>query len=161
MEKQEPIPSDAPPSYDNQGGAATSSYPPMAYPAQGYPAQGYAAQSYPAQNQYGMQQQNVVVTQPYPNTMMVNGPVPDYMGLALFATICCCWPLGIVAILRAQEARRAAERGDPMNGHQLAGSSKRLSIIAIACGVLFLIPAIGVLIWYFTAVYSVCYGSYC
>ncbi|XP_041366662.1 uncharacterized protein LOC121381419 [Gigantopelta aegis] len=148
MEKQGPIPSDAPPSYDKQGETAMRRNPPMTYPA-------YAAQSYSAQNEY------VVVTQPYPNAITINVPVPDYTRLAIFATIFCCLPLGIFAILRAQDARRAAARDDPVIGIQLAGSSKRLSIIAIACGILLLVPATCVLIWYFAEGNSACYRYFC
>ena len=42
------------------------------------------------------------VTQPTAQGMAVN-VVPDNMGMAIFTTILCCWPLGLVAIMRAQE----------------------------------------------------------
>ncbi|XP_046369080.2 uncharacterized protein LOC124143958 isoform X1 [Haliotis rufescens] len=60
--------------------------------------------------------------------------VPDHMGLAILATVLCCWPLGIVAILRAQEARRASDRGDLPSALMLSAQAKRYSLWAVACG---------------------------
>ena len=34
----------------------------------------------------------------YPNQPLVNPP-PDYLGLSIFSCICCCWLIGIFAIL--------------------------------------------------------------
>jgi hypothetical protein len=53
------------------------------------------------------QQSNIIVTsepQQYTSTI-VTAPVRDYMGLAVFACLCCFWPLGLVAISKANEVR--------------------------------------------------------
>ncbi|XP_072043699.1 proline-rich transmembrane protein 1-like [Amphiura filiformis] len=91
---------------------------------QGYPLQqGYLQQDYPPQQvnpqqgyppQQGNQQQ-----QGYPGGVQYNPNSPvtiiakqstqpnDYMNLALFVTICCCLPFGIVAIVQATWVRTA------------------------------------------------------
>jgi hypothetical protein len=43
------------------------------------------------------------MTQPVNSQGVIINNVPDNMGLAIFVTICCCWPLGLVAIMRASE----------------------------------------------------------
>ena len=63
------FPVDPPPSYDNQGGAAMNSYPPMNYPPQ----------NYPAPNQYGMQpqqQQQAVVVSVFLLLHLARSPPP-------------------------------------------------------------------------------------
>jgi len=37
---------------------------------------------------------------------MAQASPPDYQGLAWFACLCCCWPLGIVAILKSNEVSK-------------------------------------------------------
>ena len=46
------------------------------------------------------QQPSHVTTQVFSQT---SGPSDSGMGLAIFACICCCWPLGIFAIMRASQ----------------------------------------------------------
>jgi hypothetical protein len=34
---------------------------------------------------------------------MAEPPPPDYMTRAILVTVCCCWPIGIFAIMKASE----------------------------------------------------------
>ncbi|XP_055998113.1 uncharacterized protein LOC125646748 isoform X1 [Ostrea edulis] len=88
-----------PPQYQpNQGNGYPPQYqPPQQYAPQytdhpGFPAGGYSA--------------NTVVLAPGPMTMN-DPPPPDYMNRAIFVTICCFWPTGIFAIMKASESRSA------------------------------------------------------
>ncbi|KAK7099372.1 proline-rich transmembrane protein 1-like isoform X2 [Littorina saxatilis] len=145
-----------PPAQNPQGGQ------PGNYPAQpGYPP-GYGAgygqyppqqqggfnpgQHQPGQHQqYQYQQNTVVMTQPTQQGMIINN-VPDNMGLAIFTTICCCWPLGIVAIMRAQESRRALDRGDMLSAGTLSAESRRYSMWAIAGGCVSIVIAVIIIV---------------
>ncbi|CAG5114494.1 unnamed protein product [Candidula unifasciata] len=114
-------PGPAPYYYDNQGH-------PQYYP----PNQGSAPY---------YQVIHMVVTQPATNVTQVVS-VQDNMGLAIFACLCCFWPLGIVAILRASESRDAMNRGD-LNGARVSASdARKFSLISICIGVVLILIAI-------------------
>ncbi|KAL8611779.1 hypothetical protein ACOMHN_009461 [Nucella lapillus] len=66
--------------------------------------------------------------------------------MAVFTTICCCWPLGLVAILRAQESRRALERGDMLSASVFSTESRRFSVWAVAGGVFCLVVSVVIII---------------
>ncbi|XP_025084743.1 proline-rich transmembrane protein 1-like isoform X1 [Pomacea canaliculata] len=117
------------------------------YPQQGYDGgyaslPGYVAQpGYAAQPGYTVQPQQghsynhsaVVVTQPVAAIPVVNS-VTDNMGLAIFTTICCCWPIGLFAIMKASESRTALASGDFQRAQTLSQESRRLSLFSIAGG---------------------------
>lgn len=137
-----------PAGYSNPTGAgygqpAPGGYGQQAPPAQGYypPSQGYAG--------YGFNQQTaVVVNQPVSGTGMVTQAVPDHMGLAIFTTLCCCWPLGLVAIMRASESRRALERGDLRAASTYSMEARRYSMWAIAGGCISIVLTIVIIVVY-------------
>ncbi|XP_069132129.1 proline-rich transmembrane protein 1-like [Argopecten irradians] len=62
-------------------------------------------------------------------------PPPDYMTRAIFTTVCCFWPVGIFAIMKASEAKNAYARGDFQRARELSDSARRFSNIAIFAGV--------------------------
>nr|XP_054757172.1 uncharacterized protein LOC129263284 [Lytechinus pictus] len=75
------------------------------YPPQGYPPQG-APPAYPqGQAQYAGGQNVIVATAPQ-TTMIVRQSQPqpnDYLAFAIFVTICCCLPFGIVGIVKSMD----------------------------------------------------------
>ncbi|XP_048729226.1 proline-rich transmembrane protein 1-like isoform X2 [Ostrea edulis] len=116
-----------PPQYQpNQGNGYPPQYqPPQQYAPQytdhpGFPAGGYSA--------------NTVVLAPGPMTMN-DPPPPDYMNRAIFVTICCFWPTGIFAIMKASESRSAYARGDIQSARSNASSARQLTNISIMAGV--------------------------
>ncbi|PVD33590.1 hypothetical protein C0Q70_04847 [Pomacea canaliculata] len=137
---QSGYPAGYPPQQGYGGGYAPQ---PGYAPQQGYVAQpGYAAPpGYAAQPGYGYQtpqsytsnQSTVVVTQPVAAVPVVHS-VQDNMGLAIFTTICCCWPIGLFAIMRASESRTALASGDFQRAQTLSQESRRFSLFAIAGG---------------------------
>uniref|UniRef100_A0A0B7B831 Proline-rich transmembrane protein 1 n=1 Tax=Arion vulgaris TaxID=1028688 RepID=A0A0B7B831_9EUPU len=54
----------------------------------------------------------VLVQQPRQTTTVIVRETQSYMGLAVFACLCCFWPLGLVAISRANESQNSLARGD-------------------------------------------------
>ncbi|OWF36528.1 proline-rich transmembrane protein 1-like [Mizuhopecten yessoensis] len=86
----------------------------------------YQAQMSPGQTQ--------VLVVPPPQTFS-EPPPPDYMNRAIFTTICCFWPVGIFAIMKASEAKNAYARGDFLGAKSNSDSARRLSNIAIFAGV--------------------------
>lgn len=72
--------------------------------------------------------------------------VPDNMGMAIFTTILCCWPLGLVAIMRAQESRRAMERGDIATAMRMSTEARRYSVWAIIAGCITIAFSITILV---------------
>ncbi|XP_059155540.1 proline-rich transmembrane protein 1-like [Physella acuta] len=132
--------------YPPQGGAPY----PTQYPPQGYPAGGTTYPSYPnypmgyQQGQYQQTSNTVVVTQPTGNYPVVTGPAPpDQMCAAIFVTLCCFWPTGIVAIMRASDARNALARGDLASAQVHSRSARSMVIISVVIGIIaFVVAAI-------------------
>lgn len=61
-------------------------------------------------------------------------PPPDYMNRAIFVTICCFWPTGVFAIMKASESRSAIARGDMESARSSSSTARQLSNISvIAC----------------------------
>jgi len=57
------------------------------------------------------------------------------LGLAIFATLCCCLPLGIWSIVLSSQANTEHARGDYDRAYELMEKSKKISIISIILGV--------------------------
>ncbi|KAK6190088.1 hypothetical protein SNE40_002023 [Patella caerulea] len=165
-----------PPSYndattDGQQQGYSQKYPPQGQyppqqgqypPQQGQypPQQGQYSQQYPA-GQVGYPPQytpyghpgytNVVVSQP-PPAMAVTGPPPqDHMCAAVFVTLCCFWPTGIIAIIKAMDARNALERGDLMTAQNSARSAKQMVTISVIVGIISII-VVGILVGVYVGV---------
>jgi Interferon-induced transmembrane protein/zinc-ribbon domain len=86
------------------------------------PTDGPATMAPPPQADPGMQSQtyggsaggNVASGIPYADDFD-DGPAPNTgaaLGLAIFATLCCCLPGGIAGIVMANQARQAVQAGD-------------------------------------------------
>ncbi|XP_052002269.1 proline-rich transmembrane protein 1-like [Xyrauchen texanus] len=123
-----------PPAYQEQYG-----YPNAGYPAQGsYPtSSGYPEQPYGApggqpilQGQYAQgpyPNQHAVTVQPtvYVTVSPLVNPQPDYLGYSIFTLLCCCFPLGIAALIYSIFTRNAN-----MSGHQqLAEKNSKMARI--------------------------------
>ena len=65
----------------------------------------------------------------------------DYLALAVITTLCCCFPLGIVSIIRATQVNSYWSAGRYDEAMQASASAKTTAIAGIC------ISAIGILFW--------------
>lgn len=63
-------------------------------------------------------------------------PKPDnYLALSILATIFCCWPLGIPAIVNAARVDKYWREGDNQSAADASNKAKRWTIIAALAGI--------------------------
>jgi len=76
-----------------------------------------------------------------PQIIYVQAPVipeeeaPDHLVMAILVTVCCCLPLGIVAILKSTECRSARMVGDRNRAQLNSREAKKFALIGLACGI--------------------------
>lgn len=59
----------------------------------------------------------------------------NYMALAIFTTICCCLPFGIVAIIKASKVNGYFAMQQYELAHKASDDAKKWSILGIGIGV--------------------------
>jgi len=74
--------------------------------------------------------QAFVIVQPAP----LADPPNDYLGYSIFVTICCCWMVGIFAIVRSCESRTASRIGNRPEAELRSRQAKNYSHIALVLG---------------------------
>ena len=130
--------------YPQQPGYAQ---PPVYAQQPGYPPQ----QGYPQQGYY--QQQPVVMAQPVTVTQQfVGGTPPNHSTLAWLTCLFCCWPLGLVAIIKSNEVDSAAARGDMMRANHASQSARRFGYASLGFGIGSYVIAAIILIIYLVVV---------
>ncbi|XP_070561576.1 proline-rich transmembrane protein 1-like [Ptychodera flava] len=78
----------------------------------------------------------VTLQQPVVGVAVQQPQAPDdYMGFAIFTTLCCFWPVGIFAILKARDVHKKTWQGDTSGALQSSRTARRLSIIALVVGI--------------------------
>ncbi|XP_072045063.1 transmembrane protein 91-like [Amphiura filiformis] len=97
---------------------------------------------------------DVVVTDPTPPIIIRHHTVipKDYFGLALFVTLCCFLPLGIVALIKSNDVRVRAAHGDQLGAQQASQHAQTFSMIGLGIGVASWAISLVVLIIYIAAV---------
>jgi hypothetical protein len=68
----------------------------------------------------------------YTNYQKVN----NNLILAIFSTVCCCLPFGVVSIVYASQVDGHAARGDIAKANDSAEKAKNWAIASIVCGVI-------------------------
>jgi hypothetical protein len=101
--------------------------PPPQYPAPGAPPQ-YPPPAAPPY--YPPPQFNAGVPPTLPS-------VPNYMTQAILVTLFCCIPVGIVAIIRANEVNKKLGAGDYAGAVQASNSAKSMCWWAVGAGIAF------------------------
>ncbi|XP_031567662.1 proline-rich transmembrane protein 1-like [Actinia tenebrosa] len=128
-------------------------YAPQGQP--GYPPQGYpppAQPAYPYQTPYQPPPQPVMTSSVSNNVTIVQANAPqvvvaqvypyDHCGLAWFACLCCFWPLGIVALINANNARDAINRDDIGNANYYSMMARKYANWSIGVGIIMIVVII-------------------
>lgn len=70
-------------------------------------------------------------------------PVPNHLIWAILATICCCLPTGIVAIIFAAQVDGKVAAGDLAGARQASDNAKMWSWISLAAGLFAIVGWVG------------------
>ncbi|KAI8522228.1 response to biotic stimulus [Branchiostoma belcheri] len=96
-------------------------------------------------------QQPAYVQHVGPGQVIHTGPVPnDYLVFAIITTICCFWPTGICAILKAVETRDLIARGDITHANETSRKARMFSILTLCIGLFLVLGVIVYMIVLFT-----------
>ncbi|XP_057303882.1 annexin A7-like [Hydractinia symbiolongicarpus] len=152
-----------------QAGQPIQQQPPGYPPNQGYPPQqqgyapqqqGYAPQQgyqqaggYPQgyqQQAYGYTANTVVMPAPTPYV----GTVPDnHSTLAWLTCLCCCWPLGLISIVKSMEVNNAVAQGDLFRARSASDMAKKFGYAALGFGIFGYVCTAIYLVIYFAVIY--------
>jgi len=74
----------------------------------------------------------LVVVQPM---APLQNPPEDYLCYSIFVTLCCCWLIGIFAIIRSTECRAAIAAGDRVTAEIRSREARSRAHLALAMGI--------------------------
>ncbi|KAF4102819.1 trafficking regulator of GLUT4 1-like [Onychostoma macrolepis] len=131
-------PAAAPPAYQNN----PAGYPPS-FPCQPAPQGPYAQGPYSGQT--------VVAAQPavFVTAAPLASPAPDYMGYSIFTMLCCCFPLGIAALIFSCSTRDANYSGRRELAEKNSKTARTLNHVAVVLGLIIIVLYI---IYYFVLI---------
>uniref|UniRef100_A0AAY4BHM2 Uncharacterized protein n=1 Tax=Denticeps clupeoides TaxID=299321 RepID=A0AAY4BHM2_9TELE len=75
-------------------------------------------------------------------TMSTPSNVPSYMSWSLVTTLCCCLPVGILALVFSNKVNTANASGDTANAEQLSRKAKYANIAGTVFGIIMIITII-------------------
>ncbi|XP_077991594.1 uncharacterized protein LOC144445829 [Glandiceps talaboti] len=81
------------------------------------------------------------------STTYTRGPDDDYLAFSILNCLFCFWVLGLIAIIKSCEVRRAVELGDFPRAHKAAKLAKDLNITATIAG-FFILAIVALGIWF-------------
>ncbi|KAF4102816.1 synapse differentiation-inducing gene protein 1-like [Onychostoma macrolepis] len=115
----------APPAYQDN----PAEYPPS-FPSQPVPQGPYTQGPYPGQPIVNVQPAVFVTAAPLAN------PAPDYLGYSIFTMLCCCFPLGIAAIIYSCSTRDANYSGRRELAEKNSKTARTLNHVAVVLGLI-------------------------
>ncbi|XP_070620810.1 dispanin subfamily A member 2b-like [Erythrolamprus reginae] len=121
--------------------------PPMYEPSPSMPYQ-YQAYGGPPGAVPMQPQQAIFIT----NVQSVNEP--DYLGYSIFTLICCCFPLGIAALIYSIRTQEANQRGDITSAKRYSRLALTFDHTALGLGIAWIVLAIILIIVFNTIVYT-------
>ena len=62
-------------------------------------------------------------------------PPDDYMCYSVFVTLCCCWLIGIFAIIRSAECRAAIAVGDRVTAEKKSSEARSNANLSLIFGI--------------------------
>ncbi len=63
-------------------------------------------------------------------------PVQNHLGFAIFTSLCCCLPIGIIALIFAAQVNSKLAAGDVAGAQRSAQSARTWALIAFIAGLL-------------------------
>ncbi|XP_016394168.1 tumor suppressor candidate 5 homolog [Sinocyclocheilus rhinocerous] len=121
-------PSAPPPAYQ----ANPAGYPPS-FPSQPFPQGPHAQGPYPGQPVVAVQPAVFVTAAP------LASQVPDYLGYSIFTMLCCCFPLGIAALIFSCSARNANYSGQRELAESNSKTALNLNHAALGIGLIVIV----------------------
>jgi hypothetical protein len=76
---------------------------------------------------------------PSPTPQYASGSVPNYLTQSILVTICCCWPLGIPAIVFAAQVNGKLAVGDYAGAVEASNKAKMFCWISFGLGLLVIV----------------------
>ncbi|XP_070539142.1 proline-rich transmembrane protein 1-like [Ptychodera flava] len=76
------------------------------------------------------------------HVMPMHDPPPDFLIPSILACIFCCWPLGLVAIVKALDVRNAVVVGDRPRAENASRMAKNFTVAAVVCGIIIILLSI-------------------
>jgi hypothetical protein len=68
--------------------------------------------------------------------MPPGGTIPNYLVQSIIATLCCCLPLGVVAIIFSAQVNSKLAAGDIAGAREASGKAKMFCWISFGIGIL-------------------------
>uniref|UniRef100_A0A3Q2YQV9 Uncharacterized LOC109526322 n=1 Tax=Hippocampus comes TaxID=109280 RepID=A0A3Q2YQV9_HIPCM len=68
----------------------------------------------------------------------IHSAAPSYLAWSIFNTLCCCWPIGIAAIVYSSKVQNANATGNSVAAADASKTAKILNIVALVCGLILL-----------------------
>ena len=88
--------------------------------------------------------QGYVHVQPMLLVEPMQAPPSDCLGCSIFALLCCCWCIGLAALLKSIKCKEAIARGDMAAAVKHSKSAHQLIVWSVVCGIV-LCVVVGVL----------------
>lgn len=71
------------------------------------------------------------------------GDIPNYLVQSILVTLCCCLPLGIVAIINAAKVNGLVSQGDMAGAREASDAAKKWSTMGFIIGLILNLISIG------------------
>ncbi|HKR65371.1 MAG TPA: CD225/dispanin family protein [Thermoanaerobaculia bacterium] len=72
---------------------------------------------------------------PYGAPPPAGTPIPNYLVQSILVTLCCCLPLGVVAIVFAAQVNSKLAAGDIAGAREASNNARKFCWIAFLCGI--------------------------
>ena len=85
---------------------------------------------------------------------LLNKPPDNYLAFAILSTIFCCWPFGIISIIKSTKVNNLWAQGDYTGAQKSANDAKKWAIYSTIGAVVFWILYVGLSLVFGIAVYG-------
>ncbi|XP_071956805.1 proline rich transmembrane protein 1B-like isoform X1 [Antedon mediterranea] len=87
-------------------------------------------------------------TQPAPSVIIRRNRPNNYLFQAILVTLFCCCPFGTIGLCYSVESSQRFDGGDVEGAESSANMAQKWSIAGLVCGILAIIPAAVILVWF-------------